>query len=203
MATYLSRALNYLEIANLNASPPAPIVIENVTEISAEPEPETQDRKYFDSFFPGRTLVLGLGGNVTIKGDIEKILMPKYSGGTKSEEVLIINNFYLIQGLALDNDASGEMGYFRWTGQLVSVPKPSLTPGEVQDKELTFRIITFENAGYAQNIPYDATDGTASSEDPTPTGAYDPAFWVRVPDGTKTIAAAVTHSGGTDPFTRA
>lgn len=195
MAQLITRGFRLVTIIDLSSLSKGEVSMEQVSGISHDAGQEMDERKYEDSIIANIKIRKGLTGNIVIKGDIEHYVYPAYAAQTQTKPLFELDHYYLIRFLGLNvNSGVSKMLYRRWVGQLVELPKETLSAGELNEREISLAVTLYTNGsqkGYAQNAPYIATaDGTPGPADATPTADYDPLFSAEVADTTKTISAA-------------
>lgn len=189
MAGLLTIAYRSLEIISMSVPAPAVRVAEG-NKIGHNLERELEGRKYEDNTLDNRVISLGFSGEITLTGDLEQYVYPKYATQVKTEALFIEDDYYLFEFLALDIDtAKDEMVYGRWTAQWTSPIQEERANSELNEIDITFSIATFADKARVKGVHYDATLTT----DATPKTDYDPVFMARTPAGTKTLAAARDH----------
>ncbi|NUM33408.1 MAG: hypothetical protein HUU50_02595 [Candidatus Brocadiae bacterium] len=195
MAQQILRGFRALNIKDLTDLSKAAVDMEQVTEIGHDGGQEILGRRYGDSDVDNIKIRQNFTGNITIKGDIIHYVSPSYAAGSRTDPLFEIDHYYLIRFLA-NSATSGvaKMQYFRWIGQLTDLPKISLTPGAVNDLEVTLAIALYHGTTSVSSDtekPYqavaDADPGPASAD---PATDYWPLFQAEVANTTKTLAAA-------------
>lgn len=196
MAKILTRGFRLVSVIDLSALSKGAVSVEQMTMISHDGDMESEDRTYEDSLTPNKIVNKKLGGNITLKGDIENYAFSLYSGGSKTGTKLFeLNHIYLVRFVGLNVDSEvAEMLYGRWIGQMTQFPKQSREGGELTEQEIVLRVITQSNKRFADDTPYIATsDADPGPADATATADHDPLFTARVPDTIKTLVAAEAH----------
>lgn len=200
MAQIILRGFRELYIKDLSDLTKSDTAIEQVTEISNDGGQEILGRRYDDSDIDNVKIRQNFTGNITLKGDIAHYVSPAYTGGTRTDPLFELDHYYLIRFLA-NSTVSGvtKMIYYRWVGQLIELPKTSLTPGQVNDQEVVLAIALYRGSTTVTSDPEKPYQATADA-DPGPANAdpatdYWPLFQAEVANTTKTLAAAETAIG--------
>ncbi len=207
MAEIIMRGFRALHIKDLTDLTKSGVSMEQVTEISHDGGQEILGRRYDDSDVDNVKIRQNFTGNIVLKGDIGHYIAPAYATATRTNPLFELDHYYLIRFLA-NSATSGvaKMHYFRWIGQVTELPKISLTPGSVNDLEVTLAIALFRGTTTKTSDPEKPYQATAAAN-PGPANAdpatdYWPLFQAEVTNTTKTLDAAETEIGSTivNPF---
>lgn len=201
MAIQFSRGFRNVTINCLTDLSKSEQTPSKVIALSEDGNFDVAERIYNDAVDPSELIREKRNGNILLRGDIEDLAYPLFAAGSQSSPAFFeLDEHFLIEFLALDvKNGNSEMIYGRWVGLMEQQNAVSKEAGQIGDGvEISLRISQFlggASVGFAENVPYDAT----GASDATPTGDYDPLFVCRVSDATKTIAAARTEAGVTQP----